>query len=275
MNLTTINPLETIKARQKATWEAGDFGEVAKYIESAAAEFMGRMPLRPGLRVLDAACGTGNLAVHAARAGCRTSGLDLASNLLAQARVRAEQEGLSIDYTEGDAEALPYADASFDVVVSMYGVMFAPRPDVVASELLRVTRPGGLVALANWTPEGFIGKMFDVFQRHLPPPPPGIPSTMLWGHEPTVHDRLKAFGEVRCTRRIARMAYPFPPAETVEFFRQYYGPTLKAFATLDESRQQALRSDLVTLQARHNTAAHPSHTEALAEYLEVVATRGQ
>jgi ubiquinone/menaquinone biosynthesis C-methylase UbiE len=266
--------LQTIKSRQKATWEAGDFGQVAKHIESAAEEFMGRIPLRPGLRVLDAACGTGNLAVHAARAGCQTSGLDLASNLIAQARARAEREGLSIDYTEGDAEDLPYADASFDVVVSMYGVMFTPRPDVVAAELLRVTRPGGVVALANWTPEGFIGKMFDIFKRHLPPPPAGIPSTMLWGHEPTVRERLNGFAEVQCTRRIARMAYPFPPDETVEFFRQYYGPTQKAFAALDEPRQQALRTDLVTLQADHNTAEHPNHTEALAEYMEVVATSG-
>jgi len=273
MNQAPAN-LDTIKARQKATWEAGDFGEVAKHIESAAADFMGRIPLRPGLRVLDAACGTGNLAVHAARAGCRTSGLDLASNLVAQARARAEREGLSIDYTEGDAEDLPYADASFDVVVSMYGVMFTPRPDVVASELQRVTRPGGVVALANWTPEGFIGKMFEVFKRHLPPPPPGIPSTMLWGDEPTVRERLNDFTEVQCTRRIARMYYPFPPHETVEFFRQFYGPTQKAFAALDEPRQQALRSDLVALQAEHNTAENPDHTEALAEYMEVVATRG-
>ena len=266
--------LDTIKARQKATWEAGDFGEVAKYILPAAEEFMDRLPLRPGLRVLDAACGTGNLAVQAARAGCQTSGLDLAGNLVAQARVRAKQEGLSIDYTEGDAEALPYADASFDMVVSMYGVMFAPRPEVVAAELFRVTRPGGLVAFANWTPEGFIGKMFDVFQRHLPPPPPGIPSTMLWGDEPTVRERLKAFAEVRCARRIARMSHPFSPDQTVEFFRQYYGPTQKAFAALDEPHQQALRADLVAFQTQHNTAGNPNHTESLAEYLEVVATRG-
>lgn len=272
MTSSTTQP-DPIKARLKATWEAGDFGEVAKYIEPAAAEFMSRVPLRPGLRVLDAACGTGNLAVHAARAGCQTHGLDIAANLIAQARSRAEREDLSIDYTEGDAEALPYPDASFDVVVSMYGVMFAPRPEAIVAELRRVTRPGGLIALANWTPEGFIGKMFEVFKRHLPPPPPGVPSTMLWGHEPTVRERLQAFAEVRCTRRIARMAYPFPPAEAVEFFRQYYGPTQKAFAMLTEPGQKALRADLVALQATHNTADNPQHTEALAEYLEIIATR--
>jgi ubiquinone/menaquinone biosynthesis C-methylase UbiE len=266
---------DPIKARLKATWEAGDFGEVARYIEAAAADFMSRVPLRPGLRVLDAACGTGNLGVHAARAGCETYGLDIATNLIDQARARARREGLPIEYTEGDAEAMPYPDASFDVVVSMYGVMFAPRPQVIVEELLRVTRSGGLVALANWTPEGFIGKMFEVFKRHLPPPPPGIPSTMLWGDEDTVRERLQGFSEVKCTRRIARMAYPFPPSETVEFFRQYYGPTQKAFSMLDENRQKQLRADLVTLQTQHNTAASSAETEALAEYLEIVARRGK
>ena len=179
MNQPIAN-LDAFKARQKATWEAGDFGEVAKHIESAAEEFMGSLALRPGLRLLDAACGTGNLAIHAARAGCAASGLDLAGNLIAQARARTEREGLSIDYVEGDAEALPYADASFDMVVSMYGVMFAPRPEVVAAELRRVTRPGGLVALANWTPGGFIGKNV----RGLQPPPAAAAG---W---PSVHDAL-------------------------------------------------------------------------------------
>lgn len=266
----TVDP---IKVRLKATWEAGDFGEVARYIEPAAEEFMGHLPLKRGMRVLDAACGTGNLAVHAARAGCHTSGLDIASNLIAQARLRAEREELSIDYVEGDAEALPYPDASFDAVVSMYGVMFAPRPAVIVQELQRVTRPGGFIALANWTPEGFIGKMFEVFKRHLPPPPPGTPSTMLWGDEPTVRERLASFSEVHCTRRIARMAYPFSPAEAVEFFRQYYGPTQKAFQMLNEPAQKALRADLVALQTQYNTAQNPQHTEALAEYLEIIAKR--
>lgn len=272
MNETVI-ALDTIKARQKATWESGDFGQIAKCIEPAAAEFMGRLPLRPDLRVLDAACGNGNLAVHAARACCQTSGVDFASNLIAQARTRAEREGLSIDYSEGDVEDLPYADASFDIVVSMFGVMFAPRPERVVAELTRVTRPGGIIALANWTPEGFIGKMFAVFKRHLPPPPAGVPSPMLWGSESSVRERLTGFAEVHCTRRMARMWHPFPPAETVEFFREYYGPTNKAFATLDEPRQQALRKDLVNLQTEYNNAANPQHTEVMAEYMEVVATR--
>src|SRR5215471_1418024 len=203
MNTTAIQPeieLASIKARQKATWESGDFGQVAKYIETVAEEFMAQIELRAGMKVLDAACGTGNLAVIAAKRGCATSGVDIASNLIAQARERAWHQALPINYLEGDVEALPWPDASFDVVVSMFGVMFAPRPDVVVSELRRVTKPGGLTALANWTPEGFIGKMFGVFSRHLPPPPTGVPSPMEWGNEATVQQRLQhGFTNVRLT----------------------------------------------------------------------------
>jgi 2-polyprenyl-3-methyl-5-hydroxy-6-metoxy-1,4-benzoquinol methylase len=271
---TTIPNLEAVKAKQKATWESGDFGQIARTIENVAEEFMARLPLHPGTRVLDAACGTGNLAVIAANHGCAVSGIDIASNLIEQARTRATAEGLGIDYQEGDAEALPFADAQFGLVVSMFGVMFAPRPDVVSSELRRVTKPGGQIALANWTPEGFIGKMFQVFKAHLPPPPTGVPSPMGWGDEATVCSRLaQGFTEVRLTRRIALMSYPFPPDKTVEFFRQYYGPTQKAFAALDINAQAALRRDLVALQAANNIATVPGTTEVAAEYLEVVAVR--
>jgi hypothetical protein len=140
--------------------------------------------------------------------------------------------------------------------------------------LWRVTKPGGQIALANWTPEGFIGKMFSVFKKHLPPPPAGVPSPMEWGDETTVSERLKnGFTNVRLTRRIALMRYPFPPAETVEHFRQYYGPTLKAFASLDSVAQDALRRELVELQTANNIAKIPGTTQVAAEYLEVIATR--
>jgi SAM-dependent methyltransferase len=271
MNTPTPS-IEVLKARQKAMWESGDFGEVAKTIMPCAEEFMARLPVRPGMRVLDVACGSGNLAVIAARGGGVTSGVDIAANLVAQAKARAAAERLDIAFAEGDAEALPYADGSFDAVVTMYGAMFAPRPEVVAAELHRVVKRGGFVAMANWTPEGFIGKMFEVFKAHLPPPP-GVPSTMLWGREDIVRDRLKAFAQVRCTRRIAVMRYPFPPAETVEFFRRYYGPTGKAFDALKPDAQAALQRDLVALQTAHNSAPEPNTTEARAEYLEVVAVR--
>jgi SAM-dependent methyltransferase len=206
-----IPDLQTIKARQKATWESGDFGQVAKTIMPVAEEFIARLPLRPGMRVLDVACGSGNLAVAATRRGCEVKGVDIAANLIAQARERAATEGLDIEFHEGDAEALPYADGEFDAVVTMFGAMFAPRPEVVAAELQRVTRPGGFVAMANWTPEGFIGKMFETFKKHLLPPPDGIPSVMLWGNESTVQQRLGAFANVKLERRIAAMRYPFRP----------------------------------------------------------------
>lgn len=234
---------------------------------------MARLPLRPGMRVLDVACGSGNLAVVAARRRCNAKGVDIAANLIVQARERAATEGLDIEFREGDAEALPYADGEFDAVVSMFGAMFAPRPEVVAAELLRVTKPGGFVAMANWTPEGFIGKMFEVFKRHMPPAPNGIPSVMLWGSEPMVRDRLAAFADVSLERRTAAMRYPFPPDGTVEFFRRYYGPTGKAFDALAADAQAALRADLVSLQTAHNSADTPNTTEARAEYLEVVAVR--
>jgi 2-polyprenyl-3-methyl-5-hydroxy-6-metoxy-1,4-benzoquinol methylase len=271
---TIIPNLEAVKARQKATWESGDFGQIARTIENVAEEFMALQPLQPGLQVLDVACGTGNLAVIAARRGCVVSGIDIASNLIDQARARATTEGLRIDFKEGDAESLPFAGCQFDLVVSMFGVMFAPRPNVAAAELLRVTKPGGQVALANWTPRSFLGKMFSVFKAHLPPPPAGVPSPMGWGDEATVRSRLRqGFSDVRLTRRIALMRYPFPPAETVEFFGKYYGPTQRAFASLDASAQAALQRDLVELQTSNNIAKTPDTTEVAAEYLEVVAVR--
>lgn len=268
-----IPDLPALKAKQKATWESGDFGQIARIIENVADDFMARQPFPAGARVLDAACGTGNLALVAARAGGVVSGIDFAANLIVQARARARGEGLSIDFQEADAEALPFAPAEFDLVVSMFGVMFAPRPQVVTAELCRVTRPGGHVALANWTPDGFIGKMFQIYKAHLPPPA-GVPSPLGWGDETTVRARLRnGFREVRLTRRIARMRFPFPPAETVEFFRQYYGPTHRAFASLDAPAQDALRRDLVKLQTDYNSAGTNASTEAAAEYLEVVAIR--
>jgi ubiquinone/menaquinone biosynthesis C-methylase UbiE len=273
MTQPSIPDIQTIKAWQKVTWESGDFGQVAKFIMADAEAFMARIDLQPGMKVLDAACGTGNLAVLAARRGCVTSGLDIASNLIAQARERAQKELLAIEFTEGDAEAMPYPDASFDAVVSMYGVMFAPRPERVVSELRRVVKPGGLIALANWAPAGFIGKRFAVFARHLPPPA-GFPSPLLWGDEAVVRARFAGAGQdLRLIRRTARMWFPFNPTGTVDFFRRYYGPTLRAFASLEAAGQAALSRDLVELQTRHNVATRPNETETPAEYLEIQARR--
>jgi 2-polyprenyl-3-methyl-5-hydroxy-6-metoxy-1,4-benzoquinol methylase len=267
--------IESIKARQKATWESGDFGQIAKFNVHNAEDFMSRIELRPGMSVLDAACGTGNLAVIATRQGCVVHGLDLASNLVAQARERARQESLDIHYTEGDVEAMPYRDASFDVVVSRCGLMFAPRPDRVVSELRRVTRPGAFIALANWTREGFFGKMFAIFARYNPPPA-GIPSPLLWGDEAVVRALFEGVADdLQLTRRVARGCLPFDPAGTVEFFRRYYGPTQRAFAALDSAGQAALKLDLVELQTRHNLSTRPNETETSGEYLEVHARRAR
>ena len=274
LHSSAIPNLPAIKAKQKATWESGNYGEIAHSIEHIAEAFMAQQALGRGLQVLDAACGTGNLAVIAAKHGCVVSAIDIATNLLDQARTRAAAAGLNIAFEEADAEALPFPNDTFDLALSMFGVMFTPQPRAALAELRRVTKPGGRIALANWTPEGFIGKMFSVFKAHLPPPPAGVPSPMEWGNEATVQKRLQeGFTAVRLTRRIALMRYPFPPAETVEFFRKYYGPTLRAFESLSAAGQAALRRDLVELQARHNIAELPGHTEVAAEYLEIVAMK--
>ena len=275
-NSIVANPrfdLNEFKARQKATWESGDFGVVAKYIEPAAEQLMARVNIWRGASVLDVACGTGNLAMIAARKGCITHGIDIASNLISQAKTRASAENLAIDFREGDAEALPYPDASFDIVVSMFGVMFAPRPEVAGAELLRVTKPGGTIALANWTPEGFIGQIFNLFANFLPPTP-SVPSPMLWGDPQRVHARLgPGVRELRFSRQLATMTFPFGPVETVEFFREFYGPTQRSFALLEEHNRTALRRQLEHLQCEHNVSRDKNRTESPAEYLQVIAIR--
>ena len=188
--MTELTPeLEAIKAKQKATWGAGDYGVVAKNLEASALEFLARIPIEPGTRVLDVACGTGQMAFPVAAAGARVTGIDIAPGLIEQARARAESEGADIRFDEGDAEALPYEDGSFDLVISLIGAMFAPRPELVASELMRVCRPGGRIVMGNWTPEGFIGSFFKTVGKHLPPPS-GIRSPLEWGNEAIVRERL-------------------------------------------------------------------------------------
>jgi SAM-dependent methyltransferase len=264
--------MEALKAKLKATWMSGDFGQIARSFAPGAAEFVARLGLQPGQRVLDVACGTGNLSLPAARAGAVVTGLDIALNLLKQARAEAAAEGLPIRFDEGDAEELPYADASFDAVVTMFGAMFAPRPERAAAELLRVCRPGGRVAMANWTPQGFIGRMFKATAAHVPPPA-GMPSPVKWGEEETVRERLReGVADLKLTRRLIMFNYPFPPPEVVEHFRLYYGPTQRAFAALDADQQAALRRDLERLWSENNQAADGA-TRVEAEYLEVIAVR--
>jgi SAM-dependent methyltransferase len=260
-----------LKLRLKATWMSGDYDTFSRFMEKDAGEFFSRLNVAPGSRMLDVGCGAGQLALIAARSGVQATGCDIATNWIEKARLRAADEGLNAVFEEGDAEALPYPDASFDVVTSMFGAMFAPRPEMVASELARVCRPGGLIAMANWTPGGFIGQMFRTISRHIAPS--GMPSPVLWGDESTVRERFPAqVAGVSCTRRIYHFDYPFPPDAVVEFFRTNYGPMLRAFASLDEADKERLRRELVVLWSEHNRALGNS-TSVEAEYLEVLAFR--
>ena len=212
----------------------GDYDLFSRFMEKDAEQFFRRLGVTPGTRLLDVGCGAGQLALIAARAGARVTGCDIATNWIEKARTRAAAEGLAIDFEEGDAESLPYADAQFDAVVSLVGAMFAPRPELVAAELTRVCRPGGMIAMANWTPGGFIGQMFKTIAKHIAPS--GMPSPVLWGDEATVRDRLsQGITGLKMTRRIFHFDYPFPPEAVVEFFRTNYGPMSRAFASLDAS----------------------------------------
>lgn len=251
---------------------AGDFGEIAMTYAEGALDFVNGLGIRPGVKVLDVACGTGNQSIPAANLGADVSGIDIAENLIEQAKANAARENLQIQFDVGDAEAIPYDDASFDMVISMFGVMFAPRPEIIVNELIRVCRPGGVIALANWTPEGFIGQMFKTTGKHVPPPA-AMPSPLLWGSEDVVRQRLNdGIADMSMTRRPIDFILPMGPAGTVEHFRRYYGPTQKAFDALDETGKLALRTDLNELWAASNAAADGT-TRVTSEYLEIIAVR--
>lgn len=273
MALMTMTPeMSALKTRLKSTWEAGDYGVFAKYLEKGALEFFDRLKLRPGTRLLDVACGAGQLSLPAARQGIDVTGLDLAANLVQQARARAAAEGLTIQFDEGDAEDLPYPDAAFDVVMSLIGAMFAPRAELVASEMIRVCKPGGRIIMGNWTPEGHIGQMFKVIGKHVPPPA-NFPSPLLWGNEATVRQRLGAgVRDLTITRHQYPFEYPFAPAKVVDFFIEYYGPTLRAHGSLNPDGQRVLHDELTALWTQNNVATDGT-TRVLSEYLEVIGNR--
>lgn len=264
--------MESLKTKLRTMWSDGDFGEIAKSYETGAAEFIERLNLQSGMRVLDVACGTGNLSLPAARRGAVVTGVDIAPNLIEQARANAEAENLEIRFDVGDAENLPYEDSEFDAVISMFGAMFAPRPDVVARELKRVCRSGSIIAMANWTPTGFAGEMFKIGAKYVAPPPGMLPP-VLWGDEKTVRERLgEGISELNTTPRKIILKYPFSPVEVVEHFRRFFGPTKTTFAALDENGQEALRRDMEEIWTENNRATDGS-TEVESEYLEVIAVR--
>ena len=262
--------LTAVKARQQATWASGDFAEIATLIVPVAERLCDAADLHAGSTVLDVACGSGNAAIAAARLGCEVTGIDYVPALLERGLERATAERVGLDLRHGDAEEIPVADASFDAAVSVFGSMFAPDHPRAAAELARVVRPGGTIALASWTPDGFVGAMFRTVAAHVPPPA-GLASPMLWGTE----DHLAAiFGEdVSWTHRERTFTFRFTSAEAfVETFAAYYGPTLKALEAAGPARD-ALAGDLRDLALSWNRLDRSSPIAVPATYLESVGTR--
>src|ERR671917_1041872 len=263
--------LTTIKDRQQKTWTSGNYARIGNTLVIMGELLCEAVNVHAGDKVLAVATGNGNAAISAARRFCDSTGIDYVPELIEQARRRAEVEGLEITFDVGDAEDLPYPDASFDVVLSTLGVMFAPDQEKVAEELLRVCRPGGKIGLANWTPDGFIGNMFRTLGKHVPPPP-GIKPPPLWGTEERLRELLgEGVASLEVTRRSYMFRYP-SARHFVEYFRSYYGPTLKAFESLDPNGQEALAKDLEELLAQWNTSGDATLVVP-SDYLEVVAIR--
>ena len=270
--MTTAPPIDlaAMKARQQATWATGDFAEIATLIVPVAERLCDAADLRAGSTVLDVASGSGNAAIAAARLGCIVTGIDYVPALLARGRERAAAERVHVDLRPGDAEEIPFPDASFDASISVFGSMFAPDQPRAAAELLRVTRPGGTIALASWTPDGFLGAMFATVGARVPPPA-GLASPMLWGDE----DHLVAlFGSaVAWTHRRRTFTFRFASAEAfVESFGTYYGPTVKALEAAGSDRD-ALASDLRDLALSWNRLEQPGPIAVPGTYLESVGVR--
>jgi SAM-dependent methyltransferase len=271
---TEVDPtLASLKAKLRAAWMDGDYAAFCEYMKPGAMKILAGWRIEPGVRLLDVACGAGQTAIPAAQIGTRVTGVDIASNLIAAARKRAASKGLDVRFDEGDAEHLPYPDGAFDVVISMIGAMFAPRPEKVAWELARVCRSGGRLHMANWTPDGMVGQMFKVVASHVPPPK-GMEPAVRWGDEAAAYDRLRNnFTDIQLARKhYPSWSYPFDVGEVVEYFRTVYGPMKRAFASLDHAGRQALRKDLETVFATHSESEN-GMTVLQAEYLDVSAIR--
>jgi ubiquinone/menaquinone biosynthesis C-methylase UbiE len=272
--LSTSSPavdLTAVKTRQQAAWSTGNYAVVGTTLQIVGENLCEALDLRSGARVLDVAAGNGNATLAAARRWCDVTSTDYVASLLESGRVRAQAEGHAIQFQEADAENLPFPDASFDAVMSTFGVMFTPNQDKAASELARACRPGGRIGLANWTPESFIGQVFKTIGKYIPPAP-GVKSPALWGTKATLGE---LFGdtakEIRTTSRQFTFRYR-SPAHWIEVFRTYYGPMNKTFGALDAGKQAAFTRDLLALMERDNrsrdgTLVLPS------EYLEVVIER--
>jgi len=267
----TASDLEAVKQRQQTMWASGDFHAVAAMIQPVAEDLVEAVDPRADWRILDVATGSGNAALAASRRGADVVGIDYVPALLARGRRRAEAEGLDIELVEGDAESIPFPDASFDAVVSVFGAMFAPDQEKAAAELARVCRPGGRIGLATWTPDGFIGEMLKVVAAHVPPAP-GVASPLLWGTRAHVGSMFGDTIEGLAVRE-RTFTFRFRSAEAfVTFFRDYYGPTLKAFEAVGDDGVDELFADLVALVRKYaGTSEGP--VAIPARWLETVATR--
>jgi ubiquinone/menaquinone biosynthesis C-methylase UbiE len=267
---TSPSPLEALKVKQHGIWSSGDYNRIAALTVPVSETLVDLAGPRPGERVLDVATGTGHAALAAARRFSTVTGVDYVESLVDIARRRAAAENLDVAFEVGDAEDLRFADASYDVVLSAIGVMFTADHERAAAELLRVIRPGGRVALASWTPDGFVGQILRMVGRHVPPPPVATPPTH-WGDLETLRPLLGDAAITRSERREVKQRFA-SPEHFADLFLTYYGPTHKARAALDEEGQAGLRADLVELARSRNTSDDGSVLLPW-EYLVVVATR--
>ena len=274
MNVQTANPtgpdLAMIKGRQQAAWSSGNYATVGTTLQIVGESLCEAVDLRSNQRVLDVAAGNGNATLAAARRFADVTSTDYVGALLDQGKKRAEAEGLAVTFQQADAEKLPFPDGSFDVVLSTFGVMFTPDQAKAAKELLRVCKPGGEIGLANWTPEGFIGRLFKIIGKHVPPAP-GVASPLLWGQPAHLKQLFGKDASVAGEAKNFVFRYK-SPTHWVEFFRTYYGPVLKAFAVVDAAKQKTLEADILTLIGEFN-AAKDSTAVIPSEYLEVVVTK--
>jgi ubiquinone/menaquinone biosynthesis C-methylase UbiE len=267
---TPIVDLGAVKSRQQAAWGSGDYAVVGTTLQIVGETLCEAVDLRAGQKVLDVAAGNGNATLAAARRFAEVTSTDYVGSLLQRGRERAKADGFSVAFQEADAENLPFADNSFDAVLSTFGVMFTPNHEQAANEMIRVTRGGGRIGLANWTPDGFIGRLFKLIGQYAPPAP-GVRSPALWGSRIHIEMLFRGKAAVSTTTRSFVFRYR-SPEHWLEVFRTYYGPVLKTFQALDEPKCEALEADILGLLAEFNRA-HDGTLVAAGEYLEVVATK--